>query len=441
VTPAATMLRSLPRPYAVAPSSVVAQLLDVLSLELEIATEDIGRMRLTHWVEQAYTRGDVARLADLVGIDPLPWEPIDMFRARLIPLVAGRLRGSVGPQQIMRFVFEYLRSAEAALSRPAERLGAVLVPGLKTIDDPAAAFREQPDQPRYRPLRLVENPLRHRRSLGLAQTGGRVGHVQHWHDRNEGLFNATPVIRLIGGSSGRTSVPIVVNLTSSEWIGYRGVVPVGRRLDIRGDAGGRRATATLEGIDVSDRLMSSRAFAPAQTLHPEELDAEPRVPLVRRGDNEWMYLSAGLFGVRGVDRTFLAFADAMMREASFDASAFDRAIFPVGPVVTIEMTWVEREPASFEVHVPRGITVEPAGRNALAGSVATALAKTISELRAAGVAAALVLAPFVEVQGHRPSVDLPWMVLPVEAAPAGTTAGFTVGGRFDETAFGGTRFE
>jgi hypothetical protein len=216
---------------------------------------------------------------------------------------------------------------------------------------------------------------------------------------------------------------------------------VGRRLDIRGDARGRRATATLDGIDVSDRLMSARAFPPDQTLDPGGLDREPRVPLVRRGDNEWMYLSAGLFGIRGVDRTFLAFADELMREASFDASTFDRAIFPVGHVVTIEMTWVEREPASFEVHVPGGITVEPAARDSLAGSVATTLATTISELRAAGVAGALVLVPFVEVQAHRPSVSLPWMVLPVEAAPAGTSAGFSVGGRFDETAFGGTRFE
>jgi hypothetical protein len=441
MTPATTMIASLPRPYAVAPSSVVAQLLDVLSLELEIAAEDIGRVRLTHWVEQAWTEGDVARLADLVGIDPLAWETIDTFRARLIPLVASRLHGSVGPLEIGRFVFDYLRAAEDALGRPSDRLNAVLVPGLKAIDDPATAFVARPDRPRYRPLQLVENPPRQRSSQGLAATDGRVAHVQHWHDHNGGLFDASPTIRLLGGADGRTSVPILRHGTSGEWIGYRGVVPVGRELLVQGDARGRHARATIDGIDVSERLMSGRTFPPDPRLRPKDLDAEPRLPMVRRGDNEWMYLSAGLFGIRGVDRTFMAFADEVMREASFDDSTFDRAIFPVGPVVTIELTWVEREPASFEVRVPNGVTVEPAGRTPLAGSVAAALGSSIGELRAAGVTAALVLLPFIEVQAHRPSVLLPWIVLPSEGAPTGTSAGFTVGGRFDDTAFGSTLFE
>jgi hypothetical protein len=187
--------------------------------------------------------------------------------------------------------------------------------------------------------------------------------------------------------------------------------------------------------------MSGRTFPPNPRLRAKDLDTEPRVPMVRRGDNEWMYLSAGLLGIRGVDRTFLAFADDVMRKAAFDASTFDRAIFPVGPVVTIELTWIEREPASFEVRVPNGLTVEPAGRTPLAGSVAAALASSIGDLRAAGVTAALILLPFVEVQTHRPSLRLSWIVLPAEGAPAGTSAGFTVGGRFDDTAFGSTLFE
>lgn len=439
--PPTTMLRSLPRPYAIEPGSVVGQLLDVLSLEFEIAAEDIGRLRLSHWVEHAYSEGDVARLADLVGVDPLEWETPETFRARLIPLVASRLRGSVGPLEIARFVFEYLRSAEAALGRPSERLAAVLVPGLRAIDEVAAAFSGPPERPRFRPLRLLENPPRQRSSLGLEATNGRVSHVQHWRDHNGGLFDASPTIRLVGGADGRTSVPIVVNLMSGQWVGYRGVVPVGRVLEMRADSKGRHASAALDGVDVSERLMSSRTFPPGAALTADDLDAVPRLPMVRRGDNEWMYLSAGTFGIRGLDRTFLAFADGLMRESALDASTFDRAIFPVGPVVTIEMTWIEHEPASFEVHVPNGVTVVPAGRSALAGAVATALASSIAELRAAGVAAALVLDPFVELQAHRPTVRLPWIMLAPEGAPSGVSAGFTVGGRFDDTAFGGTQFE
>ena len=440
MTPGTSMLQALPRPYTVERTSVIAQLLDVLSLELEIAAEDVGRVRLTHWIEHAYSEEDAERLADLVGIDPLPWEDAATFRARLISLVTSRLRGSTGPLEITGFVFAYLRAAQAALARPAARLEATLLPGLGTVATPAEAFSRQPDRPRYRPLEMVENPPRHRSSDGLAATGGRVAHLQHWHDRNDGLYATRPAVVLVGASRGRTSVPLLVNLTSGEWIGYRGVVPVGARLAISGAQDDGQATATLDGVEVSDRLISSARFPPDPVLKPSQLDRIPRMPMLRRGDNEWMYLSVGLFGVRGVDHARLAFADAVMREASFDESAYDRAIFPVGPVVGIEMTWVEARPASFEVRVPHGITVEPSGRPPLAGEVARALASSIDELRAAGVTAELALVPFEEHQPHRPSVRLPWVVLPAEHAPTGTEAEFTVGGRFDETVFGRTRF-
>ena len=441
MTPGTSILQALPRPYAVEPGSIVAQLLDVLSLELEIAAEDVGRVRLTHWIEHAYAEEDVVRLADLVGIDPLPWEDAATFRARLISLVTSRLRGSTGPREITGFVFAYLRAAEAALARPAARLDATLLPGLRALAAPEEAFARQPDRPGYRPLEMVENPPRHRSSQGLAATSGRVAHLQHWHDRNDGLYATRPTVALVGASGGRTSVPLLVNVTTGEWIGYRGVLPVGARLVIVGAQRTGQATATLDGEDVSDRLMSSPHFPPDPGLQPSQLDRFPCVPTLLRGDNEWMYLSVGLFDVRGVDHARLAFADAVMREATFDASAYDHAIFPVGAVVGIEMTWVEAEPASFEVRIPNGVTVEPSGRPPLAGEVARALATSVDELRAAGVTAELVLVPFEERQPHRPSVRLPWMVLPPEHGPSGTDAEFTVGGRFDETVFGRTRFD
>jgi hypothetical protein len=435
------MLDSLPAPYAWARTSILAELLDILSLELEIGQEDVHRMRLTHWVEQAYTLGDVARLAALVGSAPLPWESVATFRARLVPLVRTRLRGSLAPGDIRQFVFEYLQAAQEALARTAERLSAHLVPGLERMDGPDAAFATTGERPLVQPLALVENPTRRRRSVGLAETGGRVRYLARWRDRNLGFADASPRFTVLGASSGRTSVPIIINRTTGRWIGYRGVVDVGRKLVIRREPGGDRAVARLDSADVTDRLMSGNGFRADRPFAEGDLDATPTVPLHVRGDNHWGYLSGGLLGVRGVDHSFFAVASDDLEEAVFDASTFDHAIFPGDHVATIEMEWSEREPASFEVRVPHGVVVEPAPTRSITRSVFGALEATIAQLRAAGVQAALVLEPFAEIQGHRSQVRLPWVSLPVESGPTGDEAGFMLGARFGEAAFGGTRFE
>ena len=85
--------------------------------------------------------------------------------------------------------------------------------------------------------------------------------------------------------------------------------------------------------------------------------------------------------------------------------------------------------------------MEPGGRTSLADEVHAALASSIAELRAAGIAAALVVDPFAETQDHRPHMEPSWVTLPPEAGPTGTETEFTVGGRFGDTAFGTTRFE
>jgi hypothetical protein len=441
VSSPAAMLESLPPPYTWNRTSVLADLLDILSLELEIGQEDIHRMRLTHWVEQAYTLGDLARLAALVGIAPLPWESLATFRARLIPLVRTRLRGSLAPGDIRQFVFEYLQAAQEALARTAERLPAHLVPGLERMAGPDAAFAAGGERPLVQPLALVENPTRRRRSVGLADTGGRVRYLARWHDRNQGFADASPRFMILGAPGGRTAVPIVVNRTSGRWIGYRGVVDVGRKLVIRRQPGGDGAEGTLDGADVSDHLMSGRGFPADRPFAESDLDSTPTVPLHLRGPNDWGYLSGGLFGVRGMDRSFFAVAGDDLEEAVFDASTFDHAIFPGDPVATIQMEWTEREPASFEVRLPHGVVVEPAPAGSTSGLVFGALEATIAQLRAAGVKTALVLEPFTEVQGHRSQVRLPWISLPIESGPTGDEAGFMLGGRFGEVPFGGTRFE
>ena len=434
-----SLLESLPPPYTVAPRSVLGQLIDVLSLQLEAGAEDVGRLRLTHWIDEAYRLGDVAALAALVGVAPLAWETRDTFRARLIPLVASRLRGSVSRSDIMAFVVDYLQRAEVRLGQPEDGLPAVLVAGLGHRKRVADAFADEPDRPGWRPLAFVENPARERWSAALAERGGRVGHLARWTDRNAGLDPASVRITITGWPGGRTSVPVLVNLTSGEWIGFAGAVPVGAELAITSDNGeSGPARASLAGFDVTDRLIGGTGYPPPGELRPPD---GPRIPRQRVGHNDWLYASAGLYDVPGADREFFSFAPPTMAEGRFDGVRYDQAIFPVGVAAHVALAWTEREPASFEVRVPRGLTLEPSGRPPLADAVGEALREAVGELRAAGVAAAVVLEPFAEVQRHAASVELPWRRMPDEVGPTGTLTSFEVGGRFGETAFGATRFD
>jgi hypothetical protein len=177
-----------------------------------------------------------------------------------------------------------------------------------------------------------------------------------------------------------------------------------------------------------------------------DLDAAPLLPRLARGANELVYLSVGLYDVRGLDHVFYAIAGDELREGVFDATFFDRAVFPSGPVAHLELEWTETEPASFEVRVPRGVVVEapelaglPEGRAyALVGG---ALAATVREIRAAGVRAAVLLEPFREEQAQRVRATVPFVVMPTERGPAGGGDELAVGARFDEAALGTGRLE
>jgi hypothetical protein len=435
------ILEVLPPPYAIEDDSVTAHVLDDLALELDAVQEDLDRVRRTHWVNFAYRFEDLDRLADLVGIQPIPGETLASFRVRLLALVEARLRGAVGPREIREFVHDYLSGAETALD-------STFVPGLARYDA-ETAFRPDPRHPSYRPLQLVENPLRTRRSATLAATHGRVPYLFRWEERNQGLVDTVARFTVSGLHGGRTAVPLLVNMTTHDLIGYQGVLRVGQRLELLpadDQLGTRAARALLDGRDVTNRIFSVSDFELGVPFNPPDRDEHPQLTRLARGPNQWTFLSVGLYDVEGLNHVFYAIADDALREGSFDSTFFDHSVFPSGAVASLELEWTEVEPASFEVHVPRYLTIaapEVASSDGPPADVlvAEALTETIREIHAAGVRAQVIFDASRETQNQRVRATLPWIVTQPETAPSGEGEELDFGGRYGESSLDTSRFE
>jgi hypothetical protein len=430
----------LPPPYTLERDSVLTPVLDFIALEMDAFQEDLDRYQRSHWIRSVYQLSDAEKMAAVTDIKRLPWEDLDLFRGRLLALVVALLGGATGPSQIRRFVYDYLSRAERVL-------GATFLPGMARLNGADAAYSMPKDQPRYRPLSLVEYPEVPRRSGALESIGGNVPYLYRWQETNRGL-DETFATFAITGARDRTSVPIVVNLTNGDLIGYAGVLRFGETVSIglsnAADAPtSRAASARLNDVDVTRRLFSLAGFVPGVPYRTEQLDPKPRVPRMARGVNEWLFLTVGLYDVLGLDRFNFAIADDLLREGVFDRTTFDNAVFPAGTKAKLEMTWTEIEPASFQVHVPRYVVLEPAGRDSGPEWVhlEEGLQDAIGRLHAAGVRAVVKFDPFAERQEQRISFQLPVKVIDPENGPVGHGDEVTFGGRFSESRLGSSRFE
>jgi hypothetical protein len=201
----------------------------------------------------------------------------------------------------------------------------------------------------------------------------------------------------------------------------------------------RRATATLDGTDVTASLFSVSGFEMGEPLRLDRIDPAPLVPRLVRGANEFVFLSVGMFSVKGLNRYFSSTAADDLREAVFDETRFDHTLFPSGRVARVAMSWYETQGATFEVRVPRYIVREPSGSQ-LHEQAARALEGTIGELRAAGVESRVRYMPFVETQRQPTIAATPWIFLEPERASAGENVELTFGGVFGETLLGGALF-
>ena len=429
----------LPPPLTIEPSSVLMRVLDIVALEAEAAHEDLERVRQTHWIRTTSRVEEAEKLGALLDIPRLAGEGLQLYRERLLAMAVARLHGATGAAEIRRFVYDYLIAAEKALD-------ATLVSGLQGtgFDE---AFQASSDRPVFQPLELVENPVRRRVSTTLATRRNRTPYLLRWTETNKGLDETFAEIDLRGVFGGRTAVPVLVNITTGELIGFRDVLRFGQRLRIRLAEGAkpidRIATAMLDGNDVTDRTFSVAGFQLGVPFQTSQIQTATRLPRLVRGPNDWIFLSVAHFDVKGLNRAFLAIADAKLYEGVFDETSFDDSLFPSGELAWISMEWNETEPAVFEVRVPRSTVVEPAttvADEAPHAVIERGLTDSLRRLHAAGVRSAVRFEPFVERQRQEETFTLPFVVFDPERAPAGTDAA-AVGGRYGETRLGFTRFE
>ena len=429
------MMDLLPPPYTIAPDSIVSSVLDHVAIEMDAFQEDLDRYQRSHWIHAVYAMGDAEKMGALAGIQRLPWENLPFYRDRLLALVVALLDGATGPRQIRRFVYDYLSRAETVLD-------STLVPGLNQIGNADDAYTVSGLHPRYRPLALRENPEIGQRSAALLAIDGNVPYLYRWKDANQGLTDTVATVTITGARN-RTSVPVLVNLTTGELLGFAGDLHFGDRLSIGPGSKPGTAAATVNEQDATAQLFSIGKFALGTPFTKDQLDPAPRLPRMVRGVNEWLFLQVGLYGVRGLDNFYFAIADDLLREGRFDETSFDHALFPSGIKAKLELAWTETEPAAFDVHVPRYLVREPAGSADGPGwvRVEQGLRDSIGKLHGAGIRAGVRFDAFVEVQDQRVRFQLPFKALDAETAPSGSGVTLSFGGRFGESVLGGSRFE
>jgi hypothetical protein len=228
---------------------------------------------------------------------------------------------------------------------------------------------------------------------------------------------------------------------------FLGAVPVGQRLWIRALDGGS-VEASLEGRDVTDRLRTIPVLSPG-TPWDEPVDGNwPPAKALRlvRGENDLWFLPVAHFDELGLDRFLLALPDLLLQQGRFDETSFDRSLFYQDPALVLRVSWIETEPASFEIHLPaggllgrvhEGETTELARARAQADRdhLALSLGDGAQKLKAAGVRASVELDSFSETQRQ---LDVLRAVMPIvqrEVGPSGADRIREAGGVFEVTAF------
>lgn len=431
----APMLERLPPPLRAEPAGLIGRLLAVVDAELACFDEEMERVRRTHFLATALDREDLAGLGALFDLAPEPWEPAEMFRARLRTTIAARLAGAVTRGPLDEVLAGLLDGAQTALGT---RYTA-LAPGAggHVFRDPAAVTRT--GQPCF-----DEFPPRRARSPALAARGGRLRPLDRVVIENRGV-HAAPLEGVVRGVIGRrTAVPLLANLTTGRVLAFRGVLSAGAelRLVARGD----RLEARLDGRAATDRLITAEGFRLGAAL-PLPAEGVPRPIMLAPGRNEIFFLPLALYGERILDRGALAMPDERVRHGVFadrttPGTSFDDSLFEQRPSAALDLFWTEAAPATFRFVVPAGVVRnEPSGTDRLAERAAldALMDGTVRLLRAGGVDGQVTFAPLRETQrqadlGRAINPRLPPDTQkPAQMRLAGVTA------LFDETAREGGR--
>lgn len=182
------------------------------------------------------------------------------------------------------------------------------------------------------PIVINENPPKIRKWSKEVKAGN------EWQMKSYTIQESVPDITLtVVSPDVIISNPTIMNMTTEEAITFRGTLKTGDILQIK------KGQAFLNNKDLSNNLSS------------------PRVPTLPRQRSKWKYTE-----------------DIGANIGVFDYTQFDTSVFAVDILSSITMVWIARQPASFDVLIPREMLQK-------AGITEQYLQELVDLIKAAGV--------------------------------------------------------
>ena len=417
------MLQRLPLLYR--EGELVQQLMQVPGLHFDILDEEGVEVQRAHWFDTALDLAETAGLAAVLDIAPETWQSLGEYRAWVHSLRNAMLqKGAVTREAIQTFIEEYTGLYQRVA-------GILAVP----------AFGQWESGPSTVNPALIENPLV-RQVQPVPKTGG-IEPLWQFSIQQKGLDRTYADYLMVGLPGGPESVPVIVNLTTQEALLFMGNVPIGQRLWIDALAGGG-VRAHLENQDVSSSMYSLTGVVPGIPWEPAQVHQPAQAISLARGRNDLWFLPVAHFDALGLDRFLLALADIVVQQGRFDRAGFDFSVFYQDPAVSLTVSWLETQPASFRVELPGGLLRNASNRTATAlqsrDELGTSLDLAVNKLRAVGVASSVFLQPFREVQAQSEYLVGVLPVIVREVAPVGADRMSEAGGIFGITQFDESTF-
>lgn len=384
------------------------------AVQVEIVEEELLDIQRAHHFDAALELEDAAKLAALLDFVPEPWQNLALFRSWVHSQRNAALhRGAVTAEAILGFAESYTDGYQDATN-----------------------VRFQDEDPL-----LVENPPR--RQWMRPGFIDNITPLSQFTIENKGLDDSALSFLLTGLPAGPESVPVIVNLTTGEGLMFQGNIGPGQRLWLRARPDGT-VEGTLERDDMTDRLRSIVNVVPGEPWTTPQVQAPGRALRLTRGENRMWFLPVAHYDMLGLDRFLLALADLALEQGRWDDATLDHSVFYQDAAVNLAATWIESEPASFEVRVP----AQSVRRNALASATAEeererlrgAIELGVKRLKAAGVRSTVTAVAFTEMQGQ---ADYLTTVLPLTIKESGSTGADSMpeaGGLFDVTGYSDSTF-
>jgi hypothetical protein len=276
-------------------SSVLWSFIDAQGSSLDGSETDLVSILRSHWVDTS-RNGDLDKLGALYQINRKGGEKDQDYRNRLkmaiLSYMGGGTRKSI--QMMLRIILRLPPDVEIPI-----------------IENPPVAYK--------RTWKLISN--------------------QQWDINPRTIHESFPQITLsVISKEGKVSQPTITNLTSGDFVTFKGNMKEGDVLKISKD------TAELNGKDVSQKLNTER------------------IPTLA-SRSKWQFTEK-IGGNLGV----------------FDKTKFDESVYAIDIISEITFEWVGYEPASFEVIIPRDLLVQ-------SGLTTNDVLESISTVKGCGVKA------------------------------------------------------